>query len=106
MPVSVQIKCIQTFRRAHPCRRISDVGGFTDRRWKISVEDAIDHVEGGAWEFYVLVGETRHKVVVASRDGRKYLKAECDGETPDTLLALPKCPEADVWGLGGSAGEE
>jgi len=93
MAVSAQIKCINTLKRAHPCHRISDIGGFTDRRWKISVEDAIDHLESGAWEFYVKVGHERRGVVVAVRSGRKYLKAETDGETPETLLALPECQD-------------
>ena len=100
MPVSVQIKCINTFRRAHPCRKISDIGGFTDRQWKISVDDAIDHIESGAWEFFVMVGEERRRVVVASLDGRKYLKAEGDAEAPESLLALPQCRDTDYWTLG------
>lgn len=32
------------------------------------------------------------EVIVAERDGKKYLKTEADGERPDNLLSLPDCP--------------
>jgi Protein of unknown function (DUF3892) len=31
-------------------------------------------------------------VIVAFHSGRKYLKTEADGYSPDNLLALPECP--------------
>jgi Protein of unknown function (DUF3892) len=92
MPTA-QIKCVMRNPRGDLCHRITDIGGFTDRHWQISVEDAIEHLEGGAWEFYTMKGGERRMVVIANRAGRKYLKSEGDGETPDTLLALPDCPD-------------
>jgi hypothetical protein len=90
---SAQIKCVTRNPRGEPYHRITDVGGFTDRHWRISVEDAIEHLESGAWELYILKNGERRGVVIANRAGRKYLKSEADGEAPDSLLALPDCPE-------------
>ena len=92
MAVSAQIKCINKNPRAPVHQRITDIGGYTDRAWKITVEDAIDHIESGAWEFYALVNGERQKVIVSSHAGRKYLKTETDDDSPDTLLRLPDCP--------------
>lgn len=55
--------------------------------------EVITRIESRTDTFYV-ERPTGHvvEVVVAERNGRKYLKTEADGEKPDNLLALPNCP--------------
>lgn len=92
MTQTAEIKCINKDIRQDPYHRITSVGGFTDKRWKISLDTAIAHIEQGTWEFYTHVGGHRRNVIVADRLGRKYLKTEADQDTPDNLLSLPECP--------------
>lgn len=53
----------------------------------------IDMIENHHDTFYV-ERPTGHVVelVVAEREGRKFVKTEADGEKPDNLLSLPTCP--------------
>jgi hypothetical protein len=92
MPQSAQIKCINKEPRNDPHHRITHVGGFTDQRWKITVADAILYIERREWEFYTLVNGRRAEVVVATHQGRKYIKTTADRDIPDNLLSLPECP--------------
>lgn len=90
---TVQIKCINKSDRYDPHERITHVGGYTDRRWKITQETAIGYIENGEWRFYVSVGGHSVWVIVAvSRFGHKYLKTGSDGDHPNNLLSLPECP--------------
>jgi hypothetical protein len=90
---SARISCINKTDRQSPWERISHVGGFTDRQWKITVDDAIRHIESGEWSFYVRVGNHDVDVIVAvSRYGNKYLRTTGDSDTKDNLLSLPECP--------------
>ena len=92
MPQSAQIKCINKQPRNDPHHRSTHVGGFTDRPWKITTDDAIGKIERREWEFYTLVNGRRAEVIVASHFGRKYLRTTADWDTPDNLLSLPECP--------------
>jgi hypothetical protein len=92
MAQSAQIKCINKNPREDRYQSITHVGGFTDRQWKITKEDAIDKIERGEWTFYTLVNGHRRDVIVANRNGRKYLRTTADSDTPDNLLSLPECP--------------
>lgn len=92
MANSAQISCINKQPRNDPYTRITHVGGYTDKQWKITLDQAISFIERREWEFYTLVGGHRRKVIVATRNGRKYLKTEADYDTPDNLLSLPECP--------------
>ncbi len=90
---TAQIKCINKQDRQNPWERITHVGGFTDKRWKITQQDAINHIEAGRWDFFVSVGGKSVWVVVAeSRFGNKYLKTEADEGEKNNLLSLPECP--------------
>lgn len=90
---TVQIKCINKTDRPNPHERITHVGGFTDRQWKITQQSAIDHIESDEWSFWVSVGGKSVWVVVGtSRYGNKYLKTQDDGEDQNNLLSLPECP--------------
>lgn len=92
MTQQAQIKCINKNPREDRHHSITHVGGYTDQRWKITKEDAIGKIEQREWDFYTMVGGHRVNVIVASRNGRKYLKTEADYDTPDNLLSLPECP--------------
>jgi hypothetical protein len=90
-----EVKCINKTNRTDPHERISHVGGApgaSTPRWKWTVEEATRHIESGAWRLYVNVNGNKVWVVVASRNGRKYLKTQNDGDQPNNLLSLPECP--------------
>ncbi len=55
-------------------------------------EQAIREIEQGTNTFFVSVGGRSVRVIVAVHNGRKYLKTEADGSSPNNLLALPECP--------------
>ncbi len=87
-----QIRCINKNPRLDPHHAITHIGGFINSQWKITLDDAIGKIERNEWRFYVErpVGN-RVWVIVASRNGRKYLKTEADGDAPNNLLSLPEC---------------
>lgn len=93
MTNTIEIKCINKNPRNDAYTRITHVGGFTDKRWKITLDDAIGYIESKEWAFYTTSPQGhRRNVIVASRLGRKYLKTEADHDTPDNLLSLAECP--------------
>lgn len=92
MAQSAQIKCINKNPREDRHNSITHVGGYGTSQWKITKEEAIAYIERGEWSFYTLVNGHRRDVIVASRNGRKYLKTTADSDTPDNLLSLPECP--------------
>jgi hypothetical protein len=89
-----QIKCINKTDRFNPHKRITHVGGFTDRLWKITQQGAITLIEIEEWKFWVKPpsADSVWVVVALSRYGNKYLKTQSDGEEPNNLLSLPECP--------------
>jgi len=87
-----QITCINKSNRNDPHDRITHVGGQGKERWKITQQEAINGIEQGKWDFYVNVGGKSVNVIVAERNGRKYLKTENDGVDPNNLLSLSECP--------------
>ena len=74
-----------------PARVIQVSGNYVDGTpWKLTEEDAIRGIETGLLEFFVAAdGRTLEVVVAGSRNGRKFLKTEADGERPEHLLRLP-----------------
>jgi len=94
MAISVQISCINKTPRFDPHLRISHVGGANQdgTRWKMSEDAAISAIDQGKYNFYVSQDGRSVWVVVATHNGRRYLKTENDGLQPDNLLSLPECP--------------
>ncbi len=96
MAASHQVTCIVP-DGSDADRRIDSIGGSTGAKetggaWKLSLDKAIAGIENGTWAFYTMVNGQRADVIVASRNGRKYLKTTADGEEPNNLLSLPECP--------------
>ena len=72
----------------NPHERIQAIGGAG---WKHTEEDAIRRIDNRSDDYSVSrVGRTV-RVVTAVHLGRRYLKTEADGVSPDNLLALPEC---------------
>jgi len=58
--------------------------------WSHSHEAAIEYAENKLFVYYARLNGLMSLLVVArTADGHKFLKARCDAEQPDTLLALP-----------------
>lgn len=94
MAQRVKISCINKNDRYSAYEKISHVGGINANgtRWKLTLTEAINYIENYTYAFYTSVGGHERNVVVASRNGSKYLKTEADLDTPDNLLSLPECP--------------
>ncbi len=50
---TIQIKCINKSDRPNPHERITHVGGYEDKRWKITQQEAIRYIESEEWRFWV-----------------------------------------------------
>jgi hypothetical protein len=71
-----------------PDNRIAGVGGLHGwTEWEVQI---IGEIEDGA-NYYVEVGHERVAVIVAERDGRKYLRTDPDKTTENNLVSLPHC---------------
>ena len=86
--MTTQIECVNKDPRQDPHKRIENVGGSD---WKITEAEAIRNIENGE-RYYVSVEGRTVSVEIAEHEGRKYLKTEEDGYSPDNLLSLPECP--------------
>ena len=80
-----------------PHERIQGLGGVHGgQRWYMEESAIIAELEKPEetrhWRFYTSVSHCFAWVVVASHDGRKYLKTQADSYSPDNLLTLPNCP--------------
>ncbi|HEX8360286.1 MAG TPA: DUF3892 domain-containing protein [Longimicrobium sp.] len=84
-----QVTCINKNNRQSAYERITHIGGAG---WKMTQEAAVTAIENGTRSFYVSKDGKRVAVVVATRNGTKYLKTEADSSEPNNLLSLPECP--------------
>jgi hypothetical protein len=94
MRLSVRVDCVTRTERVSPHHRIRAIGGRgrDGGMWRLSEEAAIAAIENERASFYVEMPRGhRIDLVVGQGLGKTYLKAEADGESPDTLLTLPDC---------------
>jgi hypothetical protein len=92
--MAAQVTCIRK-RGGHynPHERIEGIGGGSlIGRWYASEDEAIRNVERDPQSYFVSVGTHSVWVIVATHNGRKYLKTTADGYEPNNLLSLPECP--------------
>jgi len=83
-----QVTCINKRDRSSAHERIRNIGGSWGR---MSQEDAIAAIEAGTYSFYVSAAGRAVDVIIAKKDGHKYLKTTADGEQPNNLLSLDEC---------------
>lgn len=93
MAQQVQVSCIRRDTGQDPDRRIDAIGGdnANGRRWWLPLPQAIAHIEAGDYQFFTMVNNRFALVIIATYNGRKYLKTEADGLHPNNLLSLPEC---------------
>ena len=63
-----------------------------DGPWWRAEDDAIIDVQLDKTSYFVSVKGKSVWMIVATHNGRKYLKTETDGYAPNNLLSLPDCP--------------
>ena len=92
--ILAQVQCINKRQHQNPHERIQNIGGTNPdgRNWKMSETAAITGIRNGTYSFYVSVGGKTVTVIIASHQGRDYLKTTADGYAPNNLLNLPECP--------------
>lgn len=93
MAVSALVSCINKTFHQDPHSRITNIGGiWTDgAHWKIPQEQAISDIESGKFVFCVIANGKSVRIVIATHNGRKYIKTENDGLYQNNLLSLPEC---------------
>ena len=91
-----QVTCINKRGHHNPHERIQAIGGVVSVvsgvRWRNSEDRAITNVKRDPKSYYVSVGGHSVWVIVATHNGREYLKTQNDGYSPDNLSSLPECP--------------
>ena len=92
--LSIKVECVIRTERVSPHHRIRAIGGRSrdGERWRLSEEAAMAAIENERATFYV-EWPRGHRIdlLVGQGLGKRYLKAETDGESPDRLLGLPDC---------------
>jgi hypothetical protein len=89
-----QVTCITKREHHNPHERIQGIGGVDKgTRWWRAENDAIGDVERDPKSYAVSVKDKSVSVIVATHNGRKYLKTETDGYEPNNLLSLADCPK-------------
>jgi hypothetical protein len=92
MAIRRQITCINKLDRNNPYEPILKIGGIENgMRWTMTEKDAIAAIDNGIYSFFVYRGGSEAKVIVDTRNGRRYLKTAADDETTNNLLSLPEC---------------
>jgi hypothetical protein len=98
MPTPVEISFVKV-RDDIPSRprRIEGLGGFfCDRPWYMSERNLIVEAEQPeatrAWNFFLRSSDAAMPLIVAIRDGRKYLTTPGENGESDELFGLPPLP--------------
>ncbi len=91
--MSLQVTCTSKNSRHSPHERIRKIGGHNadETCWWLKLDEAIEGIEAGRYDFHVDAGGCSVDVVIAEHEGRKYLKTKADDYSPDNLLPLPEC---------------
>jgi hypothetical protein len=91
---AIRVDCIDRSARGSPYHRIRAIGGLgpDGLRWRLSEDAAIAALDEERVAFYIErpMGH-RVEIVPAQGLGKRYIKTESDGESPDCLLELPDC---------------
>jgi len=88
----LQISCVEIDDHDDLHGRIRLIGGrYSGAKWRLCSADAIKLIEKGKYSFFVFSEGREVDVVVATKNGTKYLKTETDGDYPYSLLALSEC---------------
>ncbi len=91
-----QVTCINKPHRNSPHEHITHIGGGIGvNRWKLTRDEAIDHIARKVNSFYVVDPRIPSKVayvgVVRPAYGHPYLRTYADGDWNDNLLSLNEC---------------
>jgi hypothetical protein len=92
--LGIRVDCIVRTDRVSPHHRIRAIGGHgrDGEPWRLSEEAVIEAIDNDRAAFYVEWPRGhRIDIVVGQGLGKRYLRTEVDGESPDRLLALPDC---------------
>jgi hypothetical protein len=91
---TLKVDCVVRTDRVSPHHRIRAIGGTgrDGRRWRLSEDAAMAAIDDESAIFYVEQPRGhRIDIVVGQGLGKRFLRAEVDGDSPDSLLALPDC---------------
>lgn len=88
-----EVTCTIRSTSAYQIReRITHLGIATGKGTETYSEtQVIVWIESKAHSFFVSKEGKQVAVIIATRDGRKYLKTTSDGIEPNNLLSLPRC---------------
>ena len=89
-----EVTCVVADSRSAPPANLTHVGGGTPRGrgWRLAIDEAIEGILEGRWQFFVSLGRTRHTLVVGmTKSGFKYLRGENDALDATILSTLPEC---------------
>jgi hypothetical protein len=90
----IRVDCIERADRSSPYHRIRSIGGLgpDGLRWRLTEEAAITAIDDERAVFYIEWPHGHRVDIVAAQGlGKRYLKSQSDGESPDQLLGLPDC---------------
>lgn len=91
MATNIQVSFINKRLRKSLHQRVASIGGIADgTEWKVSEQEAIAAIRSGAYRFYVAIGGRNLEIIVASHEGRHYLKTSEDDHASNQLLNLPE----------------
>lgn len=93
MATKRQVMCINKPDRNDQYTSIQNIGGIEyGTRWKISESQAILNIKNRIYSYFVNRGGVEVNVIVATRNGKEYLRTAPDDGTANNLLSLPECP--------------
>ncbi|WP_210405040.1 DUF3892 domain-containing protein [Pedobacter sp. G11] len=88
-----EIKCIDKSNRTNPNERLEFISGLNGNgtRWRVSQEKAIEGIESGKWEFFIMVNGLEIDIEISIYGHYKILKAKTVVNGLEILLSLPEC---------------